>query len=268
MKRKHMNHIQDIIQRIQLGESERRIAKDMQISRATVYKYHEVAKEIGYLEKANGRPKEREIKEALGPGVRAPRQVSSVEPYRESIQEWRKQGVEMTAIWLRLQENFGYKGGYSSIRRFVHRLEPKQPEAIIRVHSEPGEDMQVDFGTVGPLYDPVSKKMRTAYVFVATLGYSRHQYAELVFDQKIPTWIGLHKRAFQFFEGVPKRVIPDNLKSAVVKALVHDPILGEAYRKLALHYGFLISPTIPHTPEHKGKVESGVHYALWQGRNL
>lgn len=260
MKRKHMNHIQDIIQRIQLGESERRIAADMQISRGTVRKYHEIAKEKGYLEKASSRPSESEIKEALGPGVQAPRQVSSVEPYRENIQEWRKQGVEMTAIWLRLQENFGYKGGYSSIRRFVQRLEPKQPEAIIRVHSEPGEDLQVDFGTVGPLYDPVRKKMRTAYVFVATLGYSRHQYAELVFDQKIPTWIGLHKRAFQFFGGVPKRVIPDNLKSAVIKALVHDPILGEAYRKLALHYGFLISPTIPHTPEHKGKVESGVHY--------
>lgn len=260
MKRKHMNHIQDIIQRLQLGESERRIAADMQISRATVHKYREIAKEKGYLEKASTRPSESEIKEALGPGVQAPRQVSTLEPFREKVQEWLRQGVEMTAIWLRLRENYSYKGGYSSVRRFVHRLEPKMPEACIRVHSQPGEDLQVDFGTVGQLYDPVSKKMRTAYVFVATLGYSRHQYAELVFDQKIATWIGLHKRAFVFFGGIPKRVIPDNLKSAVVKALVHDPILGEAYRKLALHYGFLISPTIPHTPEHKGKVESGVHY--------
>jgi transposase len=260
MKRKHMNHIQDIIQRLQLGESERKIAQDMQISRATVHKYHEIAKTKGFLEKTGTRPSNSELKEALGPGVQAPRQTSTVEPYRETIQEWMKQGVEMTAIWLRLQENFGYKGGYSSIRRFVHRLEPVTPEAFIRVHSEPGEDMQVDFGAVGQLYDPVTKKMRNAYVFVATLGYSRHQYAELVFDQKIATWIGLHKRAFVSFGGVPKRVIPDNLKSAVTKALVHDPILGEAYRKLALHYGFLISPTIPHTPEHKGKVESGVHY--------
>ena len=223
-------------------------------------KYHEIAKAKGFLGKAGTQPGNGELLKALGTGVQAPRQTSTVEPYRETIQEWMKQGVEMTAIWLRLQENFGYKGGYSSIRRFVHRLEPVKPEAKIRVHSEPGEDMQVDFGTVGQLYDPVSKKMRTAYVFVATLGYSRHQYAELVFDQKIATWIGLHKRAFLFFGGTPKRVIPDNLKSAVVKALVHDPELGEAYRKLALHYGFLISPTIPHTPEHKGKVESGVHY--------
>jgi transposase len=260
MKRKHMQHIQDIIRRIQLGESERRIARDMNISRGTVHKYHEIAKKGNYLEKPGAIPGEKELKEVLGPGVQAPRQVSTVEPYREKIQEWLQQGVEMTAIWLRLQENFGYKGGYSSIRRFVHRLESAEPEAFTRIHSEPGEDMQVDFGTVGQLYDPVTKRLRTAYVFVATLGYSRHQYAELVFDQKTATWIALHKRTFAYFGGVPQRVIPDNLKAAVLQALVHDPILGDAYRRMALHYGFLISPTIPHTPRHKGKVESGVHY--------
>jgi len=255
-----MNHIQDIIQRLQLGESERQIAQDMGISRATVHKYHEIAKEKGYLEKPEAKPSDGELKQALGPGVQAPRQASTVEPYREAVVQWVKQGVEMTAIWLRLQENFKYTGGYSSVRRFVHRLEPAEPDVFIRVHSEPGEDMQVDFGSVGQLYDPITKRLRTAYVFVATLCYSRHQYAELVFDQKVATWLALHKRAFAFFGGVPKRVIPDNLKSAILKALIHDPILGEGYRRMALYYGFLISPTIPHTPRHKGKVESGVHY--------
>jgi len=255
-----MNHIQDIIRRLQLGEGERRIARDMHISRGTVRKYHDLAKEKNYLEKTSDLPSDSDLMEMLGPGVQAPKQASTVEPYREKIQGWLEQGVEMTAIWLRLQENYGYKGGYSSIRRFVHRLSPVEPEVFIRVHSEPGEDMQVDFGTVGQLYDPVAKCLRTAYVFVATLGYSRHQYAELVFDQKTATWIALHKRTFEYFGGVPQRVIPDNLKAAVLQALVHDPILGDAYRRMALHYGFLISPTIPHTPRHKGKVESGVHY--------
>ncbi len=97
-------------------------------------------------------------------------------------------------------------------------------------------------------------------MFVATFCYSRHQYAELVFDQKVITWIGLHRRAFEYFGGVPRRVVPDNLKAAVVKVLVHDAVLGEAYRQMALHYGFLISPTRPYTPRHKGKVENGVHY--------
>jgi hypothetical protein len=118
----------------------------------------------------------------------------------------------------------------------------------------------VDFGSIGPIYDPKAGKTRKGYVFVATLGYSRHQYAEIVCDQKISTWLGLHQRALAFFGGVPRRVVLDNLKAAVVKALVLDPILGEAYRKLAQHYHFLISPNRPGTPRHKGKVENGVNY--------
>ena len=222
MKRKHMNHIQDIIRRLQQGESERRIARDLQIARGTVRKYSRIAKDQGYLEKTEAQPSESELMEALGPGVQAPKQASTVEPYREKIQEWVKAGVEMTAIWLRLQENYGYKGGYSSVRRFVHRLKPEEPEAFMRVHSDPGEDMQVDFGSVGQLYDPATKRMRTAYAFVATLGYSRHQYAELVFDQKVGTWIALHKQTFAYFGGVPRRVIPDNL---LCKAL-HNRLSG------------------------------------------
>jgi len=66
MKRKHMNHMQDIIRRIQLGESERQIARDMQISRQTVHKYQAIAKEQGYLEKGRAQPSEAELQEALG----------------------------------------------------------------------------------------------------------------------------------------------------------------------------------------------------------
>jgi len=166
----------------------------------------------------------------------------------------------MMAIFERLRDDYGYTGSYSSVRRFVRRLRPRQPRVVVRVHTAPGEEAQVDFGPVGQLYDPATGRLRTAYVFVATLCYSRHQYAELVFDQKTPTWIALHRRAFESWGGVPKRIVPDNLKAAVLEALVYDPVLGEAYRRMAQHYGFIISPTRPHTPEHKGKVENGVHY--------
>ena len=70
----------------------------------------------------------------------------------------------------------------------------------------------------------------------------------------------MHRRAFEYFGGVPQRVKPDNLKAAVLQAMVYDPILGEAYRRMALHYGFLISPAAPYHAQEKGKVESGVHY--------
>ena len=256
MERLHMNHLRDIIHRLQMGESQRSIARDMQISRPTVHKYHELAKQQGYLEPGAALPDDATLQAVLGPGPQPPKIPSSLEPFREVVKNYLKQGVEMTAICQRLRENYGYAGSYSSLRRFVNRLEPSAPEAYTRIHREPGEELQVDFGSVGQLFDPSSGRLRTAYAFVATLSYSRHQYAELVFDQKIPTWIALHRKAFEFFGGAPRRVVPDNLKAAVLKALIYDPVLGEAYRQIALHYNFLISPTRPATPRHKGKVEN------------
>jgi transposase len=260
MERLQMNHLRDLIRRLRAGESERRIALDMSISRPTVHKYHELAKQQGYLEQDTAIPDDETLQKVLGPGPQPPQIVSSVEPYGEIVKALRKQEVEMVAIWQRLRDTYGYRGSYSAVRRYVAHLEPEQIETYTRVHTPPGEELQVDFGSVGQLFDPASGYLRTAYAFVATLGYSRHQYAELVFDQKVTTWIGLHRRALEHFGGVPQRVVPDNLKAAVVKALIHDPVLGEAYRQLALHYGFLISPTRPYTPRHKGKVENGVHY--------
>jgi transposase len=260
MEHIHMNHTRDLLHRLKAGESQRRVSQDMQISRQTVHKYYELAKKEGYLDTGSEIPADEILQSILGPGPQPPKIASSVEQFGEIVKTLRKQGVEMVAIWQRLRDNYGYTGSYSAIRRYVHQLEPKKPDAYTRVQTPPGQEMQVDFGEVGQLYDPSSGQIRSAYVFVATLSYSRHQYAELVFDQKVITWIGLHRRAFEYFGGIPLRVVPDNLKAAVQKVLIHDAILGEAYRKMALHYGFLISPTIPHTPRHKGKVENGVHY--------
>ena len=260
MERIHMNQMRDLIQRLKAGESERRIAQDMQISRPTIHKYHELAKQAGYLEKDAGIADDETLHKVLGPGPQPPKIVSSLEAYGEVVKTLRKQDVEMVAIWQRLKADYGYSGSYSAVRRYVAHLEPKEVDAYVRVHTPAGEEMQVDFGSVGQLYDPASGQIRTAYVFVATLCYSRHQYAELVFDQKVITWISLHRHTFEYFGGVPRRVVPDNLKAAVVKILVQDVVLGEAYRQMALHYGFLISPSRPYTPRHKGKVENGVHY--------
>jgi transposase len=255
-----MNYLRDLIHRLRSGESERRIARDLVISRVTVHKYHQTAEQLGYLDPAVPLPEDAVLLAALGPAPQPPRVASTVEPHRETVLRLLDQGVEMTAIHARLRDDHGYRGGYSSVRRFVHQICPPEPEAIVRVHTAPGEEAQVDFGPVGPLYDPASGRLRPAYVFVATLSFSRHQYAELVFDQKIPTWIALHRRAFESWGGVPHRIVPDNLKAAVVQALVDDPVLGEAYRRMAQHYGFVISPTRPGTPQHKGKVENGIHY--------
>ena len=255
-----MNIYKEIIYRLRAGESERRISRDTGISRPTIHKYKIKAEMEGLLEKRREIPGTEELATSLGPAPQPPRIPSTLENYREAVQKYLDQGLQMTVIYQRIRENYGYDGSYSSVRRFVHHLRPVEKESYVRVNSEPGEEMQVDFGGVGLIFDPKMGKLRKGYVFVATLSYSRHQYAEVVFDQKINTWLGLHQRTFAFFDGVPHRVVLDNLKAAVLKALVLDPIVGEAYRKLAQHYNFLISPNRPGTPRHKGKVESGVKY--------
>jgi transposase len=278
MERLYVNHVRDIIHRLQQGQSQRQIARDLRMSRDTIAKYFRFACQEGYLDVATGDspvsggdssgrgrgapelPRTRDLLVKLGPVTAPPRRTSTVAAYQEVVERLLGEGVELTALLARLREDHGYTGTYSSLWRFVQQIRPTQPEIFVRVHTAPGEEAQVDFGAVGPLVDPRTGQARSAYAFVMTLCFSRHQYAELVFDQKVGTWIACHRHAFESFGGVPQRVVPDNLKAAVLEASLHDPVLGEAYRRMAQHYGFLISPTRPRTPEHKGKVESGVHY--------
>jgi len=111
------------------------------------------------------------------------------------------------------------------------------------------------------MIDPKTGKLRKTWAFVMTLSWSRHQYVEFVFDQTIETWLRCHRNAFEFFGGVPKKVVPDNLKAAIIKACWDEPQAQYSYRECAQHYGFRIAPCRPKTPGHKGKVEQGgVHY--------
>jgi transposase len=188
-----MNYLRDLIHRLRLGESDRRIAKDLHLSRQTVSKYRELANAAGYLTPTSELPDVATLDALLGPPPALPRTPSTVEPYQTVVEELLDQEVEMMTIFDRLKER-GYTGSYSSIRRFVRHLRPPTDRAMVRVHTAPGEEAQVDFGSAGSFLDPGSGRLRTAYVFVMTLSYSRHQYAELVFDQKIPTWIACHRQ--------------------------------------------------------------------------
>jgi hypothetical protein len=124
----------------------------------------------------------------------------------------------------------------------------------------PGEIMEVDFGYLGVTYDANEQRNRRTYLFSARLRHSRKAYRETVFDQKQDTFFLCHVHAFEFFGGVPEKVVPDNLKAAVITASLEDPLINRVYQNLAIHYGFLISPCLPRKPEHKGGVENDIKY--------
>jgi transposase len=260
-RRSPVTDIREILRRVQLGERARRIARDLGVSRNTVAHYQRWAARRGLLQ--GPLPETTKLVEMLTapPGQRPAQEQSLVEPFREQVLAWHAQGVEGQAIWQLLVEQHGFGGSYSSIKRFLRRVAPPPPRATLRLEVPPGEEAQVDFGFGGMVRDPEQDRLRRAWAFVMTLSCSRHQYAELVFDQSVATWLRLHRAAFEFFGGVPRRVVLDNLRAAIVHAALYDPEVQRSYRECAEHYGFLISPCRPRTPEHKGKVEQGgVHY--------
>jgi len=206
------------------------------------------------------------VNEQLTPAPGPP--TSSVEPWKSKILRLRKRKAGPTAIHdhLRLQEP-DYTGSLSAIKRLCQRLDrergPLATDVAIPVLTGPGEVAQVDFGYAGMRFDDERKILRKSWVFVMVLGFSRHMFCKIVFDQTADTWVRLHIDAFIFFGGVPSVIVPDNLKSAVICAAFgvdDDAVLNRTYRELARHYGFQIDPTPPRSPEKKGKVESRVRY--------
>ena len=260
-RRSPVTDIREILRRLQLGEPDRRIARDLAVGRNTVARYRQWAQDQGLLHAALPEPPTLAALLRPAPAECPAQEQSLVEPFRERVKALHDRGVEGQAIWQLLTEEHDFAGSYSSVKRFLRRLAPPEVRATLRVEVDPGDEAQVDFGFGGQFLDPESRRVRRAWVFVMTLSCSRHQYAELVFDQTVDTWVRLHRVAFEFFGGVPHRVVLDNLRAAIVRAALYDPEVQRSYRECAEHYGFLIAPCRPRTPQHKGKVEQGgVHY--------
>jgi transposase len=267
-----MHRLQEVIRLHRLGESSRRIARLLSIGRDTIRKHLEILKQAGLLEgPVDALPPADAlaavVQEKFGAPSVAP-QSSSVSSWKDEIVRLRAKGAGPTAIHdhLRLYQP-DFCGTLSSIKRLCQRLEradgPQATDVAIPVETAPGEMAQVDFGYAGKRYDADRGVLRKSWVFVMRLGFSRRMYCELVFDQTVQTWIRLHIRAFEYFGGVPRVIVPDNLKAAVVRAAFgvdDDPVIQRTYRELARHYGFQVDPAPPRAPKKKGKVEAGVRF--------
>lgn len=174
--------------------------------------------------------------------------IESPTPYQKESKafKWHDEIIkllERDLSFIRINEELqklGFSGSYSSLTRYLRKIKISN-NICIRFNTLPGEEAQVDFGDIGRKYDPDSK-LRKAYIFNMRLSYSRKDYYEIVFDQKVNTWIKCHINAFKYFGGVPKVIKLDNLKSAIIVANFYDPIYQEQYKRFADHYGFLPAP--------------------------
>jgi transposase len=187
------------------------------------------------------------------------RQTSLCEAWRQIILDKLQLGLTAQRIFQDLVSEHGFTGKYHSVRRFVRRLGHNQALPFRRMECEPGEEVQVDFGTGIPIRQPDGKRRRT-HVFRMVLSHSRKGFSEVVHRQTTEEFLRCLEDAFWHFGGLPKVVILDNLKAGVEKADWFDPELNPKLRAFAEYYGLAILPTKPRTPRHKGKIESGVGY--------
>jgi len=149
---------------------------------------------------------------------------------------------------------------YGTFKRFVkeHYYEIYPRKVTCRIERPPGQEIQIDYGYVGLHYDPVAKQKRRVYAFIGTLAFSRHQFVDYVYKLDQQSFIDSHNRMFEFFGGVPKRIVLDNLKTGVIKPDLYDPTLNKAYTEMAEHYGCFLDPCRVRKPKDKGKVENQV----------
>ncbi len=254
--------VQTLLGRVRAHESDRGIAHAMDISRTTVKKYRTWLEAEGFVT-CDPMPTLSELHERLRAvfgDSNPPQNHSSIASYRDEIQHWLEQGLRPRIIFQKLNARPGFTASESAVYRLCQKIKASQPpEVFVRLETAPGEVAQVDFGEVRALFDPVTQTVRRTWAFTMVLAWSRHLFVEFVFDQSLTTWLLCHQHAFEFFGGVPKRIVLDNLKAAILKAYTrdHDAEVTRAYAECAEHYGFLIDPCLPAHPRHKGKVERG-----------
>lgn len=256
------------------GWSQRRIARETGIHRETVGRYIRLSLEAERPgdnpkpaistagpdgeNRPNPPPGSAESKPAISTLGSAGRR-SLCEPLREVIQAKLETGLSATRIWQDLISENRFEGGYQSVKRFVRQLEAAAPLPFRRMECDPGDEAQVDFGTGAPIVTPDGKRRRT-HVFRIVLSYSRKAYSEAVYRQTTEQFIRCLENAFWHFGGVPKTLVIDNLKAAVIKADWYEPELNRKILSFCEHYGTVVLPTRPRMPRHKGKVERNVAY--------
>ncbi|HFV0587670.1 TPA: IS21-like element IS100 family transposase, partial [Escherichia coli] len=223
------------------GMSSRAIARELGISRNTVKRYLQAKSEPP---KYTPRPAVASLLDEYRDYIR--QRIADAHPYK----------IPATVIAREIRDQ-GYRGGMTILRIFIRSLSvPQEQEPAVRFETEPGRQMQVDWGTLRNGRSPL-------HVFVAVPGYSRMLYIEFTDNMRYDTLEICHRNAFRFFGGVPREVLYDNMKTVVLQRDAYQtgqhrfhPSLWQFGKEM----GFSPRLCRPFRAQTKGKVERMVQY--------
>jgi len=225
---KHLNKID----KLSVGQ----IAEKLNISENSIRKW---INESGY----NPR-KSRELKTVL-------------DPFKSKIEGLLKQHKYTSVQVFQQMNELGYQGSYNTVQRFVKGIRPIERKAFFPLSFEVGEAAQVDFGSCGVM--PFGNIERRVSVFAMVLCHSRMLYAEFIPCERLEHFLDCHMKAFKLFGGVPKRIIVDNCKCAVLSHKRGEIKYNNRYEDFAYYYGFEPFACHPYSPFEKGRIEKEAH---------
>lgn len=261
----NMTEILDILRRRQAGDGKRQIAKATGVDRNTVRKYLKIAETCGFTPLSDLETLH-EIALAIFREVHlsSDKSASANEelllPHKEAIKGWLRE-LSLTKVHIKLGR-MGVGIDYSALYRFSRKhLDFGGTESTVRMaEPAPGEVAEVDFGRLGLIYDPAAGRNRVLHALIVTLARSRHQYVYTTHRQTAEALIAGIEAAWEFFGGVTRRVVLDNMKAAVAVPDRYQPIFSRIFLEYSEHRGFIIDPAPVRDPTAKPKVERQVPY--------
>jgi len=257
-----MRKIKEVLRLSCHGElSARQVAHSLNISRSTVKEYQERANKAGLTWPLPDTLSEPELERKLFPPPLTVEPPDKPLPdfgyiYQE-LKAHKKFNLTLDQLWREYKEQYPEGYQYSQYCDLYRRYRGKLDYSMRQDHKG-GEKLFVDYGEGSSLINAETNEPIKTELFVAVWGASNYTFAEATLTQQMPDWIGSHVRAFEYFGCLPKIVVPDCLKSAVVRAHRYEPDLNPTYAEMAGHYGICVLPARPAHPKDKAKVETGV----------
>jgi len=242
------------------GLSNRKIALITGIGKTAVSKHVKRGKKLGLdWSRVSGMPEEA-IEALLYPSTDEPKPGGPAIPdWDEVAKELRRKGVTKQLLWEEYREDHGDRT--YSYSRFceLYASWRGQIEPVMRFEHAAGEKCFVDYaGHTLTVVDPETGESREAQVFVAVLGASNYTFVDVTWSQCSEDFLASHQRAVEFFGGVPRIFVLDNLRSGVTKPDWYEPLLNRSYEDLVNHLGAVAIPARVRKPRDKAKAENGV----------
>ena len=261
-----MTEILDILRRAKAGDGKRQIAKATGIDRNTIRKYLKIAEACGFTVLSEP---ETLHDIALTVFRKTHRQADTggsandelLTPHEERIKRWLDDGLTLTKVHSKLART-GVAVTYSALYRYSRaHLDFGANASTVRMpESAPGEVAEVDFGRLGLVPDPASGRNHVLHALIVTLAMSRHQFVYTTYKQTAEALIAGLEAAWEFFGGVAKRVVIDNMKAAVIVPDRYQATFNRIFLEYSTHRGFIIDAAPVRQPTAKATVERQVPY--------